>query len=124
VNGLVRVEHGVLLTGETLHACRDLVLIGCRSRRLSGLPDSRLYGALADALTQAASANGHTDVPETVVVHSSVQPTVTIGEAAHMLKLSPRQSRRLAPKLGGRKRAGRWLLDGQAIREHMQGART
>ena len=35
-----------------------------------------------------------------------------------MLGLSPRQTRRIAKKLGGQIIGGRWLLDMQAIIEH------
>ncbi|KUI42317.1 hypothetical protein AU197_14480 [Mycobacterium sp. IS-1590] len=108
----------VLLQGSALRAAFDAVKIGIRSRRLSGLPESRLYLELAEALAHA-SANGHMDVGETVAVQSV--PTVEVNEAAQQLGLSGRQVRRLALKLGGRRINGRWLLDQQAIDEHREG---
>jgi len=123
--GVVVAGSAVILHGPALRAALDCVLIACRSRRLSGLPDSRTYRDLASALA-VASANGHTDVRETCSLPSyfQEQPTVPVEQAAHQLGLSQRQTRRLAPKLGGRITAGRWLLDQQAINEHQEGTTT
>jgi len=111
----------VVLHGDTLRVALDAALIAVRARRLSGLPIDN-YRQLALALHTAMMAtNGHMDVPETPTVATSIAPTVTVEQAAEMLGLSRRQTRRLAPRLGGRIIAGRWLLDEMCIKEHLEG---
>lgn len=121
--GLVVAGTAVILTGDAARAALQAVLIAIRSRRLSGLPNSAAYTELAQALADAATADGQSDVPKHAVGQGfpAEVPTVPIDDAAARLGLSPRQVRRLAPKLGGRIIGGRWLLDEQAIREHLQG---
>jgi hypothetical protein len=122
--GLTVVGGVVVLTGPIIRTTLDAVLIAARSRRLSGMPTSTTYRALAEALL-AASAAGQSDVPTTTVTPCSpVEPDVTIREAATMLGISYRQTRRLAPRLGGRITGGRWMLDRAAINEHLQGKDT
>ena len=121
-DGLLSAGPVVVLTGPAARACLDCIHIAVRNRRLNGLPNSSVYTALADALHKAVSAQGHSDIPETVVAHSDLMPTVPVDQAAPRLGLSPRQTRRLAPQLGGQRVGGRWLLDEQAIREHLGGA--
>ena len=118
--GLLVVGGVVVLSGEALDAVLRAVLIVARQRKLNGLPAGATWTNLADALV---AARGHVDVPDTVVLPPSdvTTPTVTIETAAHTLNLSRRQTRRLAPKLGGRIIAGRWLLDHQAIHDHLTG---
>lgn len=112
----------VVVTGPALRVAADAIRIAARNRRLSGLPSSRLYDQLAQAFSTAAkSATGQKDVPSTAVPELS--PTVPVSEAAKRIGLSYRQTRRLAPKLGGRIVAGRWLLDDTAITEHLEGRR-
>jgi hypothetical protein len=50
-----------------------------------------------------------------------MEPTVTVDHASRQLGLSPRQTRRLAPKLGGKLIDGRWRLDQAAIDDHLNG---
>jgi hypothetical protein len=99
------------------------VLIAVRTRRHNGLPTTSADTALAQALSAAMAAHGQSDVREPVVLPSfpPMEPTVTIKDAAQQFGLSQRQTRRLAPKLGGRIRAGQWLLDQSAIDEHLTG---
>ena len=111
----------VIVSGAALPAAAQAVLIALRSRRLSGLPASPVYTELLSAFHTAQSANGQTDDPCEVIAQSS--PTVPIAEASTRLGVSPRQARRLAPRLGGRRVGGRWLLDEQAIAEHIEGRR-
>lgn len=108
----------VIVSGPALRAAADAILIAIRSRRLSGLPRSRVHDDLAAAFLDA-SATGHTDVPD-IPLPASL-PTVPIVEAAQRMDRSPRQIRRLAKKLGGKKIAGRWYLDEHAITEHLGG---
>ena len=121
VPGLTVVGGVIVMTGPVLRTALDAVLIAGRSRRLSGLPDSSAYTGLAEALLRASAA-GHSDVPEPAPAQCfPVEPTVLIEEAADMLKLSRRQTRRIAGKLGGRIIRGQWLLDQTAITEHIEG---
>ena len=122
MNGLHRVGGVVVISGNAARTLCEAVLIAERSRRSSGLPLSRDYATIAAELHAAMSAAGQSDVrsdpdPKTDVVH----PTVTIEQAAEVLGVSKRQARRLAPDLGGRIVNGGWLLDPQAIREHIEG---
>jgi hypothetical protein len=120
--GLVVAGAAVVLTGDWLKITRQAVLIAAYSRNHNGLPVTPTDTALAEALTQAMSANGHSDVSEPQELqHVQIEPTVTIRDAARRLELSERQTRRLAPKLGGKLKNGVWLLDQAAIDEHLRG---
>jgi hypothetical protein len=123
IPGLTRVGGVLVLHGPLLNRTLQLVLIAARTRRHNGLPNSSVDAALAQALTAAMAAHGQSDVPEPVALPSfpTTEPTVTVEDAAQQLGLSRRQTRRLAPNLGGRVRAGRWLLDQHAIDEHLRG---
>ncbi|MGV0718541.1 hypothetical protein ABQE93_24355 [Mycolicibacterium sp. XJ662] len=104
-----------------MRAALELALIGIRSRRVNGLPEGDMHRELAEALAKAMTVDGHSDVREPIEDHAVVMPTVPLDQAATRLVLSPRQTRRLAPKLGGKKIGGRWFLDEEAINEHLQG---
>lgn len=124
LDGLVVAGTAVILTGGAARAALQAALIAIRARRANGLPDSEAYRELARALAQAESGGGHSDAREHVAVeHFSVGPTVPLVEAATRLGLSDRQARRLAPRLGGRKIAGRWLIDEQALMDQIEGRR-
>jgi len=110
----------VVICGPALRAGADCALIAARARRQNGLPDSTYFAELARAFLQA-SACGHPDVPEPPALQSLTSPTVTIQEAATRMNISPRQARRLARRLGGQKAGRIWLLDDQAITEHLEG---
>lgn len=113
----------VVLHGDILPALLDALLIAARNRKLNGNPVSSTYGDIAQAIITAMSAVGRSDVRTSAPPQSYVDdpPTVTVAEAARRLGLSERQTRRLAPRLGGRIIAGRWLLDAIAIDEHEKG---
>jgi hypothetical protein len=121
--GLVVAGTAVVLTSDWLHTTLQAVLIASRSRRHNGLPNNAAHAELAGALADAMAAHGQSDVPqpEGLQHFPQEQPTVTVDEAAEQLGLSRRQTRRLAPRLGGKLIAGRWLLDQVAITEHMEG---
>ncbi|WP_373199840.1 helix-turn-helix domain-containing protein [Mycobacterium marinum] len=118
VAGGVVVVHGV-----SLRVARDAMTIAASARRANGLPVSPAYLELAEAFDAAMSAARQCDVAQPAVLQHYPQktPTVTIAEAAEALGLSKRQTQRLAPRLGGRLIGGRWLLDEQAVREHLEG---
>lgn len=122
MNGLTRVGGVVVVHGAAARVLRDAVLIAERARRSSGLPCSALYGELARELHAAMSASGQSDVPGEPDLHAGVvSPSVPIEQAAAELGVSKRQARRLAPDLGGRIVGGRWLIDRQALTEHIEG---
>ena len=110
-HGPIVAGTAVILTGESLEAALQAVLIAARARTRNGLPNSATHLALAKALTAAMSANGHSGRPRTRtscnIIRKQEPPTVTVAEAARQLGLSERQTRRLAPKLGGKKIGGR-----------------
>jgi hypothetical protein len=122
VPGLLAAGPVVVLTGPAARAAADALLIAIRSRRVNGLPRSAHYDAIAAALVSAA---GQSDGRKTTAAqHERMEinpPTVPVPDAARDLGLSVRQTRRLAPKLGGRIVGGRWLLDAQAVAEHVNG---
>lgn len=109
----------VLLTGATLDTVRYCLRIAQDHRRRNGLPPSVDLAALAAAVSPAVSPAGHADMPSDLVGQPDA---MTTGEAADALGYSPRQVRRLAPALGGRLIGGRWLVDRQAVAEHVEGS--
>lgn len=113
----------VVVHGPALAALRDALLVSARARQRNGLSVGAHHVALIAAITEAMAVNGQSDGRETSTLHSESHelPTIPLAEAARRLGRSQRQTRRLAPRLGGRRIAGRWLLDDQAIREHLEG---
>lgn len=125
MNGLYRVGPAVLISGQSARILRDALLIAARARAINGLPVSRDYQTLAAELHAAMSAAGQSDVRTPAVADAgSMSPTVPIEQAAAELGCSKRQARRLAPSLGGRIVGGRWLIDRQALTEHIEGRQT
>jgi hypothetical protein len=122
MEGLNRVGGVVIVHGTAARTLCEAVLIAERARRSSGLPLSRDYATLAAELHAAMSATGQSDV-RSAPDHDAdvVTPTVSIEQAAAELGLSKRQTRRLAPDLGGRIIAGRWFIDRTALTEHIEG---
>lgn len=120
---VTRVGGVVVLHGPALRAALDCVLITARCRRLSGLPLSGIHRELAAALHQALTAtDGQKDIEAAPELETlAKQPTVGVGEAAERLGLSRRQTRRLAPRLNGRKTGGHWAIDEVALAEHAAG---
>lgn len=113
-----RVGDVVLLTGTAVSTTLRAILTQIRVRQRNGLPTS---GELAQIREVLMSVAGHSDLGETPSGASSVAPDVGIEEAAKMLGTSERHARRLAPRLGGKRIGGRWLLDRDAIIEHTKG---
>lgn len=121
-DGLTRVGGVVVLSGDALRSALECAVIAIKHRALSGLPNRR-YEQLAQELSAAMAAAGQSDVPEPEAREpvTMARPTVTITEAAARLGLSNRQTRRLAPRLGGQIIGGQWLVDEPALREHIEG---
>jgi len=125
VNGLLRVGGVLVVSGDAARTLCEAVLIAERSRRSAGLPLGRDYETLARELYAAMSGSGQSDIAaDTGCDPDVVGPTVPIEEAAAELGCSKRQARRIAPELGGRIVGGRWLIDRQALTEHIEGRRT
>lgn len=111
-----RVPAGaVLLDGPALDVARYAVTVAQRARARNGLPPSRALAGLADVLSPAGQADTPDEAP-------GEADDMTTAEAAELLGVSRRTARRLAPALGGRLVGGRWLLDRQAVTEHLEGA--
>lgn len=122
MNGLFRIGPSVVLSGDAARIVLESMLIAAQSRTRSGLPITAAHRAIAQELAAVVSPKRQCDVAiERIAEHVPMQPTVAIADAARRLGLSKRQTQRIAPKLGGRIIAGRWLLDEQAIREHQEG---
>ncbi len=108
----------VLLTGEEIELARYAVEVTQRARTRNGLPNSRRLGLLYEALAGC----GQTDSAEEAGEQAEAQVQgMTVTEAAELLRVSARTVRRLAPRLGGRRIGGRWVLDPLAVTEHVEG---
>ena len=130
INQPIVAGSAVILTGESVEAALQAVLIAARARTRNGLPNSaahlELAKALAEAMSANASARGRSVIDKAELLQAITEQerlTVTIEDAARQLALSERQVRRLAPKLNGRKINGQWLIDQDAINEHKEGMR-
>lgn len=114
---IMRIESGaVLLSGDERDLTVYAVAVTQRFRHRNGLPPLASLVVLRAVL----SPNGPADTtPE-----ATGQATETVGSetAAALMGVSSRTARRLAIRLGGWKVAGRWLLDRQAVLEHIEGA--
>lgn len=115
----------VVLTGNTLDIARQAIIVAQHARRRNGLPESATYATLLDAVTDALSRSRHhavDEVPDPEELEVDGPDELTAREAADILRLSLRQTQRLAPRLGGRLRAGRWILDRLCVEEHVEGS--
>ncbi|SEH79568.1 hypothetical protein SAMN04489835_4229 [Mycolicibacterium rutilum] len=112
----------MVLSGPALRAALECALIAVKHRKWGGVPYQK-YEALACELAAAMAVAGHSDVRSSAISKAVAveQPTVPADEVAARLHISDRQARRLAPRLGGRKIAGRWFVDETALREHIEG---
>jgi len=106
----------LLLTGDSITAVRYAVRVAIAARHRNGL---RVPASLAE-LAAAVTDPGRTDTEPEPAQHDHTE-MIDTREAARMLGCSNRQARRLAPLLGGRIHAGRWLLDRDAVTEHLNG---
>jgi hypothetical protein len=87
-----------------LHERRDSVQATAALRALQQL-------LAAETAQVALSARPFADVRKPAAVPMSPENMINTEEAAAMLRLSPRQVRRLAVELEGRRVAGRWVFD-------------
>lgn len=121
--GLLVAGSAVILTGDWLPVVSRALCAAQERRRRNGLPPGHAYTELSQVITSAIAASGQTDLtkPATAQHRSGDEPTVDIAEAARRLRVDPRHARRLAKRLGGTKVKGKWLLDADAITEHLEG---
>jgi len=106
-----RLGSAVLLQGPAVADAAYLVAVGVRTlARRDGVAIAR-WLTLQRALQQVAAADhGHADVLGVVDEEALLaEELVSTKEAAHMLRLTERQVRRIAACLGGR-HAGRALV--------------
>ena len=113
--------HAILLQGPAVDAVAYAIKVAQRSRRRNGLPDSGALAALSRAFESPSAAGQSDSTACSNVDTGSVDEWITTDAAAPLLGCSSRQARRLAPSLGGRLVGGRWLLDPQTVREHIEG---
>jgi len=94
----------VILQDANLRLVAGLAAAGLTARRRDGWTPSAAELTLLRALTDAAemSRAGHGDVPEPPREPPSNRRTVSTAEAGRLLRISPRQVRRLTEELGGR----------------------
>lgn len=117
---LHRLPVGALVVvGEDIDLVRYCVRVAQRARRRNALPPLHGLDRLAAACN--VTVGGHADAEPD---HGGDDELMDTETAARVLGCSPRQARRLAPLLGGRRVGGRWLLDPQAVAEHHDGMRT
>ncbi|MFC9833186.1 hypothetical protein ACFVKB_05070 [Rhodococcus sp. NPDC127530] len=109
----------LLLTGSAVEALRYAVVVAVTSRHRNGL---RVPAHLAELAAELADS-GQSDGKALGNSNTGTRTTewITTEEAARMLNCSNRQARRLAPQLDGRLSGGRWVLDRQAVQDHIDG---
>jgi len=123
IPGLTAVGPVVVLTGHAARVAAQGLLIAIRARRLSGYGIGHLDAIAAALVSASGHADGHISADADSVGVPDIPPTMPVEDAARALGLSKRQTRRLAPNLGGRLIGSRWLLDAQAVTEHIEGSR-
>lgn len=107
----------VLLDGRHVDALRYCVDVARRARRRTGLPPVAAVDALAALVAPVADAGQADSDPGPLVEPEGMTTT----EAAALLGVSDRTARRMAPRLGGRRIGGHWLVDRLAVTEHLEG---
>ena len=118
--GLVVAGPVLVLHGEWLDVTLHAIAAAQRRRSHNGLPPGRALTMLAQAVASAQRPSGQTDTANATNAHDGVEPTVSVTEAATRLGVCERTIRRKAPRLGGKKIRGRWLLDDDAV-HHEEG---
>lgn len=89
-------------------------------RRRDDLAPSPALAELRAAVKAAMSADGQTDVRDQAD-REAEHRWVTTAEVAERLGCSTRHARRLAERLGGVRKQGRWQIDALALLEHEEG---
>lgn len=109
----------LLLTGTAVEALRFAVVVAITARHRNGL---RVPPHLAELAAELADS-GQSDGKALGDSNTETRHTrwITTEEAAQMIGCSNRQARRLAPQLDGKLAGGRWLLDRDAVLDHIEG---
>lgn len=112
VDGYPAALLGVALRDLARRGYFDRVPADARAELLATIADLEKAGR---AWSQRAAGSSETARPE--VVSPSV---LSVDQAAALLGVSARRARQLAPSLGGRKTAGRWVFDRDAVAAERQ----
>lgn len=119
-----RLGEAVLLQGPAVADVAYLVEVGLQAiaGRDQVTPHARWLvlqrglRAVATDLAGAPAISGNAALPQVRDQEQSAAEVLTTKEAAMILHLQERQVRNLAPSLGGRRIAGRLLLNASAVR--------
>ncbi len=119
----IRVPAGaVLLAGDDVELVRWSLDLAQAHRRRNGLGPSRRVTDLLRVLGATSADMSESPGSDLEIETTREHKTMTINEAAAVLGTSARHARRLAPRLGGERIGGRWLLDAAAVEQHQIGA--
>jgi len=116
---VARIRDGVLLTGRALELTVFAIDAAQRYRAHQGLAPLPALNQLRALM----SPPGQADMLEESSGQAEVVARISTRDAAALLGCSERHVRRLAPMVGGELVGGRWLLDRQAVLEHIGGSR-
>lgn len=108
----------VLVQGSAVPALRYAVYAAINVRRINGLPPTPTLTQLAEVLMTAEGRQDVPDIEQRAVSEPQAHEQISIEEAAQMLGLSARQTRRRACEFGGRIIGGRWLLDRHSVTDY------
>jgi hypothetical protein len=117
-----RVSAGVLLSGQMVTVALRAADITLRALARNERPREPLLEALHAVLSECVSECPRPDTANRTAEHTSGgKGWLSCGEAAPLLGCSDRTARRLATGLGGEKIAGCWMIDREALEEHLAG---
>jgi len=120
--GAQRISAGVLLSGQMVTVALRAVDITLRALARNERPREPSLEALHAVLSECRSECPQADMVNRTAEHNSGgKGWLSCGEAAALLGCSDRTARRLAPGLGGEKIAGCWMIDREALEEHIAG---
>lgn len=118
----IRVGDDVLLvTGQSFRALKFLV----NQERQRILREKGQVSPILERMSEVMSDRPQSDTSPNHHKHNEIadpRKLLSAGEVAKRLGTSDRHVRRLAPKLGGYLVGGRWLIDEQAVQDHIQGS--
>jgi len=120
--GAQRISAGVLLTGQMVTVALRAVDLTLRALARNERPREPSLEALHTVLSECLSECPRPDTVNRTAEHTtSGNGWLSSCEAAGLLECSARTVRRLAPRLGGERIAGRWMIDSAALEEHLAG---